>query len=285
MNLHRNVLNIKGQVEHRIGKAIKILPSDDLEMGAQATATPNTDRFHYVEYAKKSIKYRDYLIIHECLHLLRGCEEPEYIQMIMAASQREKDKLFQDLFEVEGENDAEGINKSAMVPSIKYFKASAKFNKNKIARYLRDTLSIYFQSAVYDVWVFNTIAKGHLGEDIIFDKYIVDQQGDYYQGVMKRRDRDPEWKLQEVNPKWFHLMASFDYAFYELVGKSILNDASLSLPNYFNDQKVIDSGSSLREIYLASLIDSSRDERNVLDSWARELNIDCWYHWEPLHAQ
>jgi len=240
------------EVERMTGKGIEFIPKENLATYAMLKMARKNMPSHLMYYKKEHDEIINYLIVHECGHLLRVFNCPEEQRLIPYSDQKTKYEALKKI-----ENEIVDLTRI--------------LSEDKIAN-------------VIDLW-YNGIIRQvtNFPPDIMIEKWIFDKFPDLRPLQLKSLKKQLTEALSgltetvwRITPKTI-LYASnvMNYVFFRILGLHI----GQNFISEYNSTPYLAKGKELASITEKEYTNSHKGDNIMIDRWACFLNVADWFKW------
>ena len=238
------------------GKGFKYTINNDMNQYAGIKIARKNDDHHIIYYQKGHTEILQHLIAHECGHLVRIYSAEEEDRVVPATTRETLTNAYRDI------------------------KDDIKSKYNNLSE---DRLGKFIKS-IYEGLVRQVT---NMPVDIMIEKWIYNNYPKLHENQLKsiEKQADDAYKILNYNEKEFPKKIYFctnvmNYVFLRLVGMSI-NEKFLSP---FYNTKYVSPGKELAKITENEYDDSYLGDIEMINKWAKYLDIDGWFEWRDFES-
>jgi hypothetical protein len=249
------VYTILGLVEDLTGKKIVPVAKNDLPVTAELKVAGKGDPAHRLLYRENHTDEVNYLVSHQCGHVLRLFGAEPARRFIPVANRRTMMSCFLEMDE-------------------ELQRLSAVFSQEKV----RKLAMLWYEGVVFQVT--------RMPPDIMIDKWLYDEYPELREiqlGSLKRQRKAAILGISEdmrkITPsKVYYASNVMNYAYFKVLEDHFHLDF---VAPYHSTVFLYDGGSLVRLAEL-SYVNNHEGDRSMIDQWADRLHMKTWFEWKPF---
>ncbi len=249
------VQTILGLVEERTGKEIRHVERKDLPVSAELKVAQRDESVHSLLYRNEHSEEVNYLVAHQCGHVLRLFGAREGQRFIPVANRK---TMMSYLLEMD-----EDLQRLSSV-----------FGPEKVRKLVR----LWYEGVVFQVT--------RMPPDIMIDRWLYDEYPELrplQMNALRNQRRAAVLGLSDdmrkVTPsKVYYASNVMNYVYF----KVLEDHFHLDFVAPYHKTVFLYDGQSLVRLTEQGYVNTHEGDRAMIDEWARRLQITTWFEWKQL---